>query len=55
MVNIDEYENFTFETKSLRNSILACAFDGSTPDLQIEHQLKRIQSDIHINMDKLVS
>ncbi len=34
---------------------LACAFDGLTADLQIQQQLKPIQSDIHIDMDKLVS
>ena len=34
---------------------LACAFDGLTADLQIQHQLKPVQSDINIDMDKLVS
>jgi len=33
----------------------ACAFDGLTADLQIQQQLKPIQSDINIDMDKLVS
>ncbi|CAF0984988.1 unnamed protein product [Rotaria sp. Silwood1] len=33
----------------------ACAFDGLTADLQIQQQLKPIQSDIHIDMDKLVA
>jgi hypothetical protein len=35
--------------------LLACAFDGLTADLQIQQQLKPIQSDIHIDMDKLVA
>ncbi len=34
---------------------LACAFDGLTADIQIQQQLKPIQSDIHIDMDKLVA
>jgi len=34
---------------------LACAFEGLTADLQIQQQLKPIQSDINIDMDKLVS
>lgn len=33
----------------------ACAFDGLTADLQIQHQSKPIESDIHIDMDKLVA
>lgn len=33
----------------------ACAFDGLTADLQIQQQLKPVQSDIHIDMDKLVA
>ncbi|CAF1465456.1 unnamed protein product [Rotaria magnacalcarata] len=33
----------------------ACAFDGLTADLQIQQQLKPIQSDISIDMDKLIS
>jgi len=33
----------------------ACAFDGLTADLQIQHQLKPVQNDIHIDMDKLVA
>jgi len=35
--------------------LLACAFDGLTADIQIQQQLKPIQSDIHIDMDKLVA
>jgi hypothetical protein len=35
--------------------LLACAFDGFTADLQIQQQLKPIQSDIHIDMDKFVA
>jgi hypothetical protein len=34
---------------------LACAFDGLTTDLEIQQQLKPIQTDIHIDMDKLVA
>ncbi len=34
---------------------LACAFDSLTADLQIQQQLKPTQSDIHIDMDKLVA
>jgi len=34
---------------------LACAFEGLTADLQIQQQLKPTQSDIHIDMDKLVA
>ncbi|CAF1154491.1 unnamed protein product [Adineta steineri] len=33
----------------------ACAFDGLTADLEIQQQLKPIQTDIHIDMDKLVA
>jgi len=33
----------------------ACAFDGLTTDLQIQQQLRPVQSDIHIDMDKLVA
>ncbi|CAF3110099.1 unnamed protein product [Rotaria sp. Silwood2] len=33
----------------------ACAFDGLTADLQIQQQLKPIQSDISIDMDKLIA
>ncbi|CAF0826295.1 unnamed protein product [Didymodactylos carnosus] len=33
----------------------ACAFDGLTADLQIQQQLKPIQNDIHIDMDKLIA
>jgi hypothetical protein len=33
----------------------ACAFDSLTADLQIQQQLKPTQSDIHIDMDKLVA
>ncbi|CAF1196217.1 unnamed protein product [Rotaria sordida] len=33
----------------------ACAFDGLTADLQIQRQLKPIQSDITIDIDKLIA
>ena len=36
------------------NTLLACAFDTLTADLQIQQQLKPVESDINIDMDKLV-
>ncbi|CAF1208875.1 unnamed protein product [Adineta ricciae] len=33
----------------------ACAFEGLTADLEIQQQLKPTQSDIHIDMDKLIA
>lgn len=43
------------EEKRYFSSLSACAFDGLTADLQIQHQLKPVQNDIHIDMDKLVA
>ena len=34
---------------------IACAFEGLTADLEIQQQLKPTQSDIHIDMDKLIA